>query len=56
METQSLTFLQDLKIIENEYLMYGRGVKHQNFFKRSKIFFNAKNQREFTLVTSEASF
>ena len=23
----------------NEYLMYGRGVKHQNFFKRSKIFF-----------------
>ena len=26
------------------------------FFSEAKFFFNAKNQREFTLVTSEASF
>ena len=40
----------------NEYLLYGRRLKNGKFFQRSKIFFNAKNQREFTLVTSEASF
>ena len=40
----------------NEYLLYGRGLKNGNFFQRSKIFFNAKYQREFTQVTSEASF
>ena len=28
----------------------------ENFFNEAKFFFNAKNQREFTLVTSEASF
>ena len=43
-------------LISNEYLLYGRGLKNGKIFKRSKIFFNAKNQREFTQVTSEASF
>ena len=31
-----------------EYLLYGNVLKRESFFKRSKIFFNAKNQREFT--------
>ena len=33
---------------KNEYLLYGCGLKHQIFFKRSEFFFNVKNQREFT--------
>ena len=28
----------------------------ENFLSEAKFFFNAKNQREFTQVTSEASF
>ena len=37
-----------MKQLENEYLLYWNGLKREFFFKRSKIFFNAKNQREFT--------
>ena len=31
--------LKPMKIIKNGYLLNGRGVKRENFFKRSKIFF-----------------
>ena len=44
----NLTPDDPLDAMENEYLLYGCGLKHQIFFKRSEFFFNVKNQREFT--------
>ena len=46
-------FFYDLK---NGYLLYGKLLKRGKFLRRTKFLFNAQNQREFTKVTSEASF
>ena len=42
--------------ITNGYLLYGKLLKRGKFLRRTKFLFNAQNQREFTKVTSEASF
>ena len=45
--------LRDLYI--NEYLLHAEGEKRELFFRRNKIFFYGKTQREFSYLTSEAS-
>ena len=42
--------------ITNGYLLYGKFLKRGKFLSRTQFLFNAQNQREFTYVTSEASF
>ena len=37
-----------MKQLENEYLLYGNGLKREFFLSQAKFFFYAKNQREFT--------
>ena len=38
-----------------EYLLHAEGEKRELFFRRNKIFFYGKTQREFSYLTSEAS-
>ena len=40
---------------KNEYLLHAEGEKRELFFRRNKIFFYGKTQREFSYLTSEAS-
>ena len=41
--------------MNNEYLLHAEGEKRELFFRRNKIFFYGKTQREFSYLTSEAS-
>ena len=41
---------------DHGYLLNGKLLKRGKFLRRTKFLFNAQNQREFTKVTSEASF
>ena len=50
--------VQKVRIVEAlniEYLLHAEGEKRELFFRRNKIFFYGKTQREFSYLTSEAS-